>query len=555
MAAIFLLGTPTLWWLNGIFTEEGSIYLSILATGIISYGILYKKIKTSKKALEDLEKLKDSALNLESSTEGSFFDEDRFSHLVKSVIETEKDIKEMLNLTRKVINADSVTFFVLEGDNLVKKASAGDAGANAAYPSEGYLLTVIKGEKPVIQSKLSGDSSYTLFSQKTGSSLCIPVLDGKVPLGVITAISSRIAAFSEHEKDITVSFALQIAEILRKARNYIEIERFAKGFKSLLETSKMLSASLRVEEIGDKLVELVSGMVSSSAVGFFLPDKGKLKIIAKKGFEPEKESFYAKGTLFDLIIKNKQHLHFSRLDKKQAVYPFNIPDTKTFLGIPIISGKNIQGIIAVVSKEPDAISSFYGHLLNIIADQAALSITNAQLHKEVEKLAVTDGLTGLYNHKHFQERLNGEFQRLERIPHPISLMLIDLDYFKRVNDTYGHPVGDAVLTDLAKILRKTLRGIDIIARYGGEEFAAVLINTDVSGAKKIAERLRTYVMNTPFFVEEKQLSLTLSVGVAAYPHDAKTKDELISKADQSLYHAKKNGRNQVCAWKDVGKKV
>jgi putative methionine-R-sulfoxide reductase with GAF domain len=272
MAAIFLLGTPTLWWLNGIFTEEGSIYLSILATGIISYGILYKKIKTSKKALEDLEKLKDSALNLESSTEGSFFDEDRFSHLVKSVIETEKDIKEMLNLTRKVINADSVTFFVLEGDNLVKKASAGDAGAKAVYPSEGYLLTVIKGGKPVIQSKLSGDSSYTLFSQKTGSSLCIPVLDGKVPLGVITAISSRIAAFSEHEKDITVSFALQIAEILRKARNYIEIERFAKGFKSLLETSKMLSASLRVEEIGDKLVELVSGMVSSSAVGFFLPD-------------------------------------------------------------------------------------------------------------------------------------------------------------------------------------------------------------------------------------------------------------------------------------------
>ena len=82
-----------------------------------------------------------------------------------------------------------------------------------------------------------------------------------------------------------------------------------------------------------------------------------------------------------------------------------------------------------------------------------------------------------------------------------------------------------------------------------------MINTDVSGAKKIAERLRTYVMNTPFFVEEKQLSLTLSVGVAAYPHDAKTKDELISKADQSLYHAKKNGRNQVCAWKDVGKKV
>ncbi|HLA49746.1 MAG TPA: GAF domain-containing protein, partial [Thermodesulfovibrionia bacterium] len=209
MAAIFLLGTPTLWWLNGIFTEEGSIYLSILATGIISYGILYKKIKTSKKALEDLEKLKDSALNLESSTEGSFFDEDRFSHLVKSVIETEKDIKEMLNLTRKVINADHVTFFVLRGDNLVKKASAGDAGAKAVYPSERYLLAVIKGEKPLIQSKLSGDSSYPFYPapQKIASSLCVPVIDGKFSIGVIAIISGRIAAFGEHEKDIAVSFA------------------------------------------------------------------------------------------------------------------------------------------------------------------------------------------------------------------------------------------------------------------------------------------------------------------------------------------------------------
>jgi diguanylate cyclase (GGDEF)-like protein len=182
-------------------------------------------------------------------------------------------------------------------------------------------------------------------------------------------------------------------------------------------------------------------------------------------------------------------------------------------------------------------------------------ITNAQLHKEVEKLAVTDGLTGLHNHRHFQERLSEEFQRLERIPQPLSLMLIDIDHFKKINDVYGHPAGDTVLTNLAVILKKTLRGIDILARYGGEEFAAVLMGTESSGAKKMAERLRASVMNSPFFIDENKLTVTLSIGLATHPHDAAAKDELINKADQALYYAKKNGRNQVCAWKDVAKKI
>ncbi|MBI5050914.1 MAG: GGDEF domain-containing protein, partial [Nitrospirae bacterium] len=199
----------------------------------------------------------------------------------------------------------------------------------------------------------------------------------------------------------------------------------------------------------------------------------------------------------------------------------------------------------------DAISSFYVHFLSIVADQAALSMTNARLHKEVEKLALTDGLTGLYNHKHFYERLSEEFQRIERFPHPLSVILMDIDHFKKINDAYGHPVGDIILSNLAGILRKTLRGIDIIARYGGEEFAAVLLNTESRRAKKIAERIRAKVEDSPFFAGEKRLSVTLSIGVATYPHDASTKEELISRADEALYHAKDKGRNQVCVWGEM----
>lgn len=554
ISVIFLLGVPTLLWIDGIDSELMlGIYLSILVTGIVSWYIFHRNKKITEKAVKDLEELKSSALDLEASTEGSLFDEDRFSHLVKSILETQKGLKEMLNLIKKATDADSVTFFILEGDNLISKASTEDTPPAPTYAWEGYLLGITKEKKPLIQPKLKG----TLFDFGHLSTkglecfLCVPVLDGDIPVGILVIESKRESAFGEREKDIAVSFSSQIMQTLGKMRSYIEIERFAKGFKALHEASIMLSASLSVEKIAEEFVGLVSGMLTSSAVGFFVADKGKLRVIAKRGFEPEKESFYPRDTFFDLIIKNKQPIHFSHLDKKQGVYPFKISDTKTFLGIPIISESDVLGILAIASKEPDAISSFQDHLLKIVANQTAMCMTNARLHKEVGRLAVTDGLTGLYNHKHFQERLDEEFQRIERIPQSLSLMLIDIDHFKKINDVYGHPAGDTILAALATILRRVLRGIDILARYGGEEFAAVLINTETGGAKKMAERLRSAVINNPFFINENRLTTTLSIGVATYPHDAVTKEELIDKADKALYHAKENGRNQVCAWKDI----
>ena len=153
-----------------------------------------------------------------------------------------------------------------------------------------------------------------------------------------------------------------------------------------------------------------------------------------------------------------------------------------------ISENEVIGIFAVTSKKPDALSSFHVQFLKILADQAAMAMTNANLHKEVGRLAMTDGLTGLFNHKHFHEMLLMEFQRTERMPQTLSLMLIDIDHFKKINDSYGHPAGDMVLASLAAILRKTLRGIDILARYGGEEFAAVLINTGAGGRE--TQRIR-----------------------------------------------------------------
>lgn len=594
MFVIFLLGAPVLLRINGYLTQGNSyssessrydlpagqagsalqdaellwvIYLATLVTGAVSYYFLRKTKKISKKAVKELETLKNSALNLEASIEISLFDEDRFSHLVKSIFETQKELNDMLNLSKKSVNADSVTFFILEDGDFIPKSSTEDIRSDSIYAVKGYLSGVIREKKsfiiptfrgsflnlgqPAYRTGRRASKNTRLAAKRAGSSLCAPVFDGNTPIGVLAMAGKSETAFGEREKDIAVSFADQIVQILSKKRIQIEIERVVKGLRALHKANLSLGTSLKVEEIAEKLVDHVFGMVPSSAVGFFVADKGKLRVIAKKGFEPEKESFYPKNTLFDLIIKNKYPMHLSNVDKQQTVYPFRINDTRTFLGIPIISENEVIGIFAVTSKEPDALSSFHGQFLERLADQAAMAITNAKLHKEVGRLAMTDGLTGLFNHKHFQEMLLMEFQRTERMPQTLSLMLIDIDHFKKINDSYGHPAGDMVLASLAAILRKTLRGIDILARYGGEEFAAVLINTGAGGAKKMAERLREYVMNNPFFIEENKLTITLSIGIAIYPNDAGTKDELIGKADQALYYAKNNGRNQVCLWKNM----
>ncbi|MBI4698200.1 MAG: diguanylate cyclase [Nitrospirae bacterium] len=558
ITAIFLLSIPGQWWVKGYLTGEGGSYLSILITGISSYFIFSKKTKLTEKAVQDLRDLKSKALDLDTSAEASLFDEDRFSHLVKSVLDTERELRKILDFMKKIMQTDSITLFFLEDNKLSAKASTEDL-PKPEYHKESYLKSVISWRKPLIQSQIRDglfDFGFKTPKRTIHSSLCVPVFDGDIPLGVVEIVNSRAHAFGEREEDIAFTFTSQIVDILRKARIYMEVTRFAKGFKSLHDAGRMFSTSLKLEDIAVRLVELIFGMVGSSAVGFFIPDKGKLRIIAKKGFQPEEESFYPKGTFFDHILKSKQLLHISRMNKEQAINPFRMPDARTFYGIPIISSEQAMlGILAISSKEPDAISSFDSHFLSILADQASLAITNATLHKEVEKLAMTDGLTGLYNHKQFQQRLGEEFQRAERMPQPITLMLIDLDHFKKINDTHGHQAGDAVLVGVSAMLKKTLRGIDIIARYGGEEFAAVLLNAESGGAKKIAERLRTKVMNTPFFEEEKKLHLTLSVGISTYPHDASTKEELINRADQSLYYAKNHGRNQVCVWKDVEGRV
>jgi diguanylate cyclase (GGDEF)-like protein len=187
-------------------------------------------------------------------------------------------------------------------------------------------------------------------------------------------------------------------------------------------------------------------------------------------------------------------------------------------------------------------------LLSILTSFATMSIDNARLHGRTLQLACTDGLTGLYNHRQFKKFFADEVARANRYDKILSIILLDVDDFKKFNDTYGHPSGDTVLQGLANLLRELLRDCDTVFRYGGEEFVALLPETALPEAAKVAERIRIFVeTESPRFLTgiTKTHGITVSVGVAALPDDGTDDASLLQRVDELMYRAKREGKNKV----------
>jgi diguanylate cyclase (GGDEF)-like protein len=201
--------------------------------------------------------------------------------------------------------------------------------------------------------------------------------------------------------------------------------------------------------------------------------------------------------------------------------------------------------LITVGREGEPFTEDDREVLRSLASEATLALENVELHFQVQRQASTDELTRLANHRQFQELLTRELDEARRYRHPVALIMVDIDDFKTINDTYGHPQGDVVLRDVGRILRQNSREVDVAARYGGEEMALILPHTDLEGAYAIAERVRGAVegLRTPRLDERGELQITISAGVAATV-DA-TKDTLIAEADAALYAAKRQGKNQT----------
>jgi diguanylate cyclase (GGDEF)-like protein len=207
----------------------------------------------------------------------------------------------------------------------------------------------------------------------------------------------------------------------------------------------------------------------------------------------------------------------------------------------------VLGTLVLGSRSPDAFGADRVRQLEVLGQQAAETIQRARLFEATERMATTDGLTGLLNHRTFQGRLDEQLLAAARYGRTLSLLLCDIDHFKSVNDTYGHPVGDQVLREVARVLAREARNTDVVARYGGEEFAVIMPETDTAGAMVIAERIRERVAQLVTETSQGPLRVTMSLGVASFPAHGQKKAELVERADGCLYHAKRHGRNQCVA--------
>ncbi len=279
-------------------------------------------------------------------------------------------------------------------------------------------------------------------------------------------------------------------------------------------------------------------------------DGGRSGLLPSRGITPSMEGRSAEreavptGTNAGAVFPPGTRHRLSRLARDEGI--------RSFICLPLTSRESRLGVIYFYRKDRDTYSADEIALLQTFAHLAASVLENARLHERVEAEARIDALTGLLNRRSFDRRLAAEHSRASRFNKPYALALLDIDHFKRINDSHGHPAGDAVLAQLGQIFARQFREVDVVARYGGEEFAVILPEISGSVAKGVAERVRRAVAATPFMLPDgREIGVTVSIGVSCYPNCAASPEAAVSSADQALYIAKQAGRNRVLLYRET----
>lgn len=220
---------------------------------------------------------------------------------------------------------------------------------------------------------------------------------------------------------------------------------------------------------------------------------------------------------------------------------------KSYLTLPLAVEEEVIGCISLNSDQPNAFDAQDLQFFSVIGYQMAATLKHFQRLSSVKTMVILDALTGLYNRGYLEERLVLETQKAFYGGSPLSLVMVDIDHFKKVNDTFGHTEGDRVLKEIASLLKTSVRKKDTVARYGGEEFILILPEAGLGEAFMIAERIRRAVESASFEVGQSRINVTVSLGISNFPsHHARSKEDLVKMADQALYDAKRGGRNRVC---------
>ena len=408
------------------------------------------------------------------------------------------------------------------------------------------------------------DKNWEVFesSEWIRSYLGAPILYQGTLLGFIDLDVGTPDFFKPEHAERLAIFANYAATAITNAKLYSETRFRAEEMSILYEISLAIAAGVGLEKTTQAVFRQLQKVISIDLffLALFEPREKKVSyfMYQKDGNRIEIEPFYLiqKPSLTRYVIRKRETIYIADFKAEDAEVKedeiIRVPgfDNRTFLGVPLILRGEVIGVLSVQASQPNAYDAKQVRLVETIAQQTSIAMDNAKLFEKMQEMAITDSLTGLYNRRYFYMILDSEIERSKRYQTPLSLIMIDIDHFKAVNDKFGHLAGDAVLRSMSETCMKLLRQSDNMFRFGGEEFMIILPVTKQEEALNVAERIRSTIEETLISTKKGNVKITVSIGVSEYGKNHSAPNEFIESADKTMYEAKKAGRNCVRAFSE-----
>ncbi len=411
----------------------------------------------------------------------------------------------------------------------------------------GLIGTAAAQKRPVYSPDVSKDPLYIAYFPTTKSEVAIPLMVRDEVVGVLDIQSESLNAFDSDTLDMLTLFSTQASIALENARLYTLERRRTKHLEAINAIARQTTAVLNLDELLGKVCDLVLQHFAVDHVVVLLTDDDEhLKVRAHKGkLTPiiPQGSLLPAGTGMGLraleavktVIENEVSL--------VPHYVAAFVETRSEICVPLIFFGEKLGVLMLESATPGNFSTEDVAPLESVADICAGAIQNAHYFEKAQQLAYVDGLTGIYNRRYFEMQIASEIERASRYDGRLAIIMVDIDNFKRLNDEFGHLLGDEVLRQVSNVFVQQLRKVDVVCRYGGEEFAILVPQTSGGNALEVADKLRRMV--EAFRFPGVPVKVAISAGVAEFPAHGRTRDELVAAADAALYVSKETGKNRV----------
>ncbi len=456
-----------------------------------------------------------------------------------------------------------------DGERVKLKEVVSDADDITETPrlaSAGILGAVVRDRAPLLCAATKpGQLTYYDGGRAGVALVAVPIIENTHLRGILAA--DRDAPFTEADRDLLADASHQVLRVVQSEQVFRAVERAKYEHERFYQATAMLGRALTPEQVMETAFDAAAAIAEYdvAVIAMYEKDRKSHKIVAVRVgpggagiVDPEQLKdleFKDNAGLASMVVKNRHYLP-STGEPREVTAPIytrkvKIEDAKSLLVLPLLAADEPVGTLTLIARAEKRFGTDVREMLAVIANQVAISLENGFLYRRMETMATTDGLTGLTNHRTFQQRFAEMLERAQRHNHKLAVLLCDIDHFKNVNDKYGHPVGDEVLRRVSRVLQEVPRKIDVPARYGGEEFAVLLDNVDVAQAKIIADRIRIEISKVVVDTDKGPLSVTESIGIAAFPDDGRDRTTLIERADLALYHAKHTGRNRVVTWAEA----